>query len=144
MATKISIIYNRALSKMREYNFVEMEDVQIYESLSYFLQSAEADFVHMCAESLSLCDEGTYEEDLSEESIELLALGVVFHWLTAYVADADKLRNVLGTKDYSAFSPANLLNSIEALREAIGFEYDTKMNRYSYLHGDLIRPQVRR
>ena len=150
MATSYSIIYDVALSKMREYSFLDMDDYEIYEALSPFLKSAEADFARICIEPLDEVEIDRYGvtqgyvADLSNESIEILALGVVCHWSTAYVADADKLRNALGTKDYSVFSPANLLNAVRNLRDTFLLEYHDRINRYSFLYGDLIREQVSR
>ena len=146
MATKFTTIYDKALLKMREYAFLDMEDEQVYEVLSAFLQSAETDFARICLASLEDKDEKSesYTANLSNEEIEILALGIVCHWSTAYVADADKWRNALGTKDFSVFSPANLLNVTTSTRDNFFLEYNDKMNRYSYLYGDLIRDQVRR
>ena len=146
MATKFTAIYDKALLKMREYDFLDMEDEQVYDVLSSFLQSAETDFDRICLQSLSDKDEESesYNADLSGEEIEILALGIICHWSTAYVADADKWRNALGTKDFSVFSPANLLNVTASTRDNFFLEYQDKMNRYSFLYGDLIRDQVRR
>ena len=52
MATAYSTVYNLALSKMREYSFLDMYDDDIYNSLSPFLQSAESDFSRICVEDL--------------------------------------------------------------------------------------------
>lgn len=148
MATFYATIYDAALSKMREYEFLDLDDIDVYAMLSPYLRNAEADFSRICEESLSdlYMDSHDraigYAADLSQESIEILSLGVVCYWMTAYVADADKLRNALGTKDYSVFSPANLLNSVRETRDVFLLEYHDRMNRYSYLHGNLIRPQV--
>ncbi len=139
MATAYSTVYNLALSKMREYSFLDMYDDDIYNSLSPFLQSAESDFSRICVEDLSDVTEEGYNADLSQESVEILALGVVCYWSSAYVADADKLRNVLGTKDYTTFSPANLLNSVREMRDDLLAQYHDRINRYSFLHGGLIR-----
>lgn len=138
--TSYSEIYELALSKMREYGFVEMEADEIYAALSPYLRSAQIDFANICVNPLvSTLLDGCYDADLSGEEIEILALGVVCHWTTAYVADADKLRNALGTKDYSVFSPANILTSVRSMREAFLLEYHDKINRYSYMSYDLAR-----
>lgn len=147
MATSFTTIYDRALSKMNEYSYADLSDDEIYESMEPYLLSAEADFARISDESL---DE-TYDEngdagyvaDLSNEAVEILAYGILYHWITAYVADADKLRNALGTKDFSLFSPANLLTSIETVRKNIEMEYRGKINLYSFLHGNIIRENRR-
>lgn len=142
MATNVNVIYERALSKMREYTFVDMDDDEVFDVLSAFLEGAESEFERIYGRPLSR-DNGEYAFDLTPAEIEILALGVVCYWTTAYVADADKWMNALGTKDYSVFSPANLLNVTSATRDNLLLEFHDKMNRYSYIHGDLIRDAVR-
>lgn len=143
MATKYSDVYDRALSKMREYVFIDMEDEQVYNVLSVFLKGAISEFSRICEDNLEDVNEEGFIADLSEECIEILAIGIVFYWTTAYVADADKWRNLLGTKDFSVFSPANLLGVTRDTRNNFELEFKDKMNRYSFLHGDLIREQVK-
>ena len=148
MATLYTTIYDEALAKMREYAFLAMEDEEIYDALTPFLRNAEADFARISVEDLAnvVTDVNQkaigYVDDLSQESIEILALGIVCHWTTSYVADADKWRNALGTKDFTVFSPANLLNVTKETRDNFLLEYHDRINRYSYLHGNLIRAEV--
>ena len=146
MATQFTVIYDKALSKMKEYEFFDLNNEQVYDMLFPLLESAEADFDRIC--TLPLNEKGedglSYNANLSIEEIEILALGIVCHWATSYVADADKWRNALGTKDFSVFSPANLLNVTASTRDNFFLEYRDKINCYSYLHGDLIRDNVRR
>lgn len=148
MATLYSTIYDEALAKMREYAFLKMDDERIYAILAPYLRNAESDFTRICIEDLTTLaydDDGNaigYADTLSNESIDILSLGVVCYWTTAYVADADKWRNALGTKDFTVFSPANLLNVTKETRDNFLMEYHDKINRYSYLYGNLIRPEV--
>lgn len=142
MSTTYNSIFDRALSKMKEYSFLRMEDEEIYTLLTPYLKSAENDFARICVESLSATDDLGYLSDLSDESVDILALGIVCHWMTAYVADADKLRNLLGTKDFSVFSPANLLTSVRNARADLLLEYHDKINRYSYIYGNVFRDHI--
>lgn len=143
MATAYSVIYDKALSKMREYVFLDMENEEIYEALSPFLESAESDFARICEESLAEKTADGYCADLDVDAQDILAFGIVCHWSTMYVADADKWRNLIGTKDYSVFSPANLLGVTRTTRENFFLEYRDMISRYSYLHDNLIREQRR-
>lgn len=143
MSTNLNVIYERALSKMREYTFVNMDDdEQVRDVLSLLLEGAESEFARICEKSLER-DAKKYFSDFTSEEIEILSLGIVCYWATAYVADSDKWMNALGTKDYSVFSPANLLNVTSATRDKFILEFHDKMNRYSYIHGDIIRDEVK-
>ena len=139
MATDYQVVFDKALSKMREYAYLDMDDDEIFYVMKSYLKSAEADFARICVEPLNDVSENGYNADLSNESIEILALGIVCHWSTSYVADADKLRIALGTKDYSITSPANSLNSVRDFRENLLMEYHDKINRYSFLYGNVLR-----
>lgn len=132
-------IISRALSKMREYDFVDLSDSEISDMLDPFLKSAEVEFSRICTESFDKDKNDEYVNELSDESVEILALGVVANWITAYAADADKMRNALGTKDYSLFSPANLLSTVENMRKDFQMDFQTSMNKYSFIHGNLLR-----
>lgn len=147
MATAFTTVYNTALSKIREYAFLDATDEEIGDMLYPFLKSAETDFSRICVESLehdAADDEypTEYTSDLSKESIEILALGVCTYWLSAYVADSDKLRNAIGTKDYTLFSPANLLSTIHTVRNDIDLDYHAKINLYSFLNSNIIRDEA--
>lgn len=143
MATSFSEIYDGALSKIREYAFIDLDEDEIYATLSPFLKSAETDFAGICVEDISHDEDAEeYSVNLSRESIEILALGVAAYWMAMYVADADKMRNLVSTKDYSFFSPANLLTATHNVRNDVDLNYHAAINRYSYMHGDLIRPEA--
>ncbi len=142
MATNVDVIYKRALSKMREYIFIDMDDESISDVLSILLKSAESEFEPIFGKSLAR-EKNHYADDLTDEVIEILSAGILCHWATSYVADSDKWMNMLGTKDFTVFSPANLLKVTSATRDGFALEFHDKMNRYSYMHGDLIRAQVR-
>lgn len=142
MTTNVDVVYKRALSKMREYIFISMDDEDISDVLSTFLKSSESEFERIYGRPF-LREDGRYSEELSDEVVEILASGMLCYWATSYVADSDKWMNALSTKDYTVFSPANLLKVTSATRDSFVLEFHDKMNRYSYLHGDLIRNQVR-
>lgn len=144
MATSYAEIYDRALSKIREYMFLEMSNDQVYDVLSVFLKSAQTKFESICVEDLRENDNVGYLTDLSNESIEILSWGIASYWFLTYVTDSDKLRTLLGTKDHSVFSPANLLGVTKETWKTIDLEFQDRVNRYSYMHGDLIRDEVRR
>lgn len=71
------------------------------------------------------------------EVMDILVEWMTVYWLKPYVNNAENLRNALSTKDFSVFSPANLL-------EKIGDRYDKSRkyaksltNEYSYIIADM-------
>lgn len=139
MATPYSDVLNRAMFRFRDYDFLRMSYDEVQTVLMAFLHSAVADFAPICSDDLYDVDENLaqFNADLDAEVQEILALGVAFHWTSARVLDQELLRNSMSTKDYTYFSPANLLRESQTLRETLRKEYNNRMIQYSYHHGDI-------
>lgn len=75
--------------------------------------------------------------ELSDEVMDIITEWMTVFWLQPFVNNIENLRNNLSTKDFSVFSPANLL-------EKIGDRYDiarkharSLTNEYSYIIADM-------
>ena len=88
---------------------------------------------------LSLRDDELMEfsVEIPYEVIDIITEWMTVFWLQPYVNNLENLRNNLSTKDFSVFSPANLL-------EKVGNRYDTARkqarsltNEYSYIVADM-------
>ena len=139
MSTPFSEIYNRAMFKFSDYEFLKLTDVDKEHIMESFLKSAQSDFEKKCRIDLSLIndEDKEYELDLDNECIEILASGVAYYWVSSKLLDSDILRNKLSTKDYSYFSPANLLRELTAFKESLYKEFRNKMTEYTYYNGDI-------
>lgn len=140
MSTKFSKIYERAVFKFSDYTFLNTT-TEIKESvLKQYLISSAMDFQHCCPNfdltkfDLELEE---FEEDLSDEVVEVLSLGVAYHWYKAHTFNTKLLRNVIHKSDYTSYSPANLLTSMRNLMEMTYKEYIGKMREYSYRYGNI-------
>lgn len=88
---------------------------------------------------LSLRDDELMEfsVEIPYEVMDIITEWMTVFWLQPYVNNLENLRNNLSTKDFSVFSPANLL-------EKVGNRYDTARkqarsltNEYSYIIADM-------
>ena len=133
MATPFSEIYERAILKFSDYEFLKLPESEKY------LMGARADFEKMCRIDLSQIDavRKEFKLDLDNEVIEILALGIAYQWVSSKVLDSSNLSNSLSLKDYSFFSPANLLREMTEFRNSIYKEYRRKMIEYSYYAGNI-------
>ena len=75
--------------------------------------------------------------ELPDEVMDIITEWMTVFWLQPFVNNIENLRNNLSTKDFSVFSPANLL-------EKIGTRYDiarkharSLTNEYSYIIADM-------
>ena len=139
MATSYNDIYQRAIFRFRDYDFMKLNDLDIAEVLSHYMRSAIADFAPICQEDLWSRDEenATFTADLSEWVQEILAAGIAYYWLSSKIMDQETLRNSLSTKDYTYFSPANLLRESQEFRNQVRKEYRDSITKYSYRHDDI-------
>ena len=75
--------------------------------------------------------------EIPEDVIDIITEWMTVFWLQPYVNNIENLRNNISTKDFSHFSPANLL-------EKIGVRYDIARknarnltNEYSFIIADM-------
>lgn len=132
--TDFSEIYNRAIFRISNYDFLTIETSQRENILYNYLLSAQADFKYACPIDLTDADaeQGRYNNDLDDEMIEILALGVAYYWVSSKTLNSELLHNTLTSKDYITYSPANLLKEVQALRTSLRKEFNGKIKTYSF------------
>lgn len=139
MATPFTDIYARAVFRFADYEFLK-QDIDTREGvLERHLFSAKTDFQRICKADLGSYDMELrqFNETLDDEVIEILSLGVAFYWLSYKSLNSELLKNVLNSKDYYYYSPANLLKEIQTLRKTLRAEFNRKMRQYSYNDNDI-------
>ena len=139
MATPFTDIYARAIFRFADYEFLK-QDIETREGiLEKYLISAKTDFQRICKIDLGSYDMelGQFNETLDDEVIEILSLGIAFYWLSFKSLNSELLKNVLNSKDYYYYSPANLLKEIQTLRKTLRDEFNRKMRKYSYNDTDI-------
>jgi len=139
MPTRFKEVYDRAVFRFTDYSFASVIPDFKEAVLQRYLLSVIVDFRHSAAAdltdySLAL---GQFNNDLGDEIIEILALGVAYYWLSAKTLNSELLRNILHNKDYNTYSPANLLKEIQTLRNAVKQEYQGKIRAYSFRNGSV-------
>lgn len=138
MATPFAEIYEKAVFRFSDYDFMRI-DIDARESiLEKYLRSSIADFSVVCKSNYLSADWNNREflNTLTDEECEILALGVDYYWFSSKVQNSELLRNSMSTKDYTFFSPANLMRELRNLRNDIKSEFKTAVTLYSYNHGD--------
>ena len=80
-----------------------------------------------------------FKFELPYDVIDIITEWMIVFWLEPFKNNLENLKNALSTKDFTVFSPANLL-------EKIGNEYENSrkrarslMNEYSYRIADMSR-----
>ena len=132
-------IFDSFKDKITDYDLpLYTDDIQ-YEILCNILRKACAKFGRICKSDLSTRDDEimSFECDLKIEEIDILTEWMVYEWLTPYLNNIENLRNQLNTKDFSFFSHANLLSTIQNVHTASRKRAKSMMNEYSYVNSDL-------
>ena len=137
--TSFEEIYNRAITRFRDYTWLKYSDEDKEYLLRNYLRFAQSDFAPVCLENLEDYDDerGAFNIVLSQTVIDILAAGVSYYWLDAKIMNSENLRNYMSTKDYTYFSPANLLREMTALKEMAWKEYNRRMTMYGYFKSDI-------
>lgn len=138
-------VFERAfLSKITEFEFIMSDDDDREEIVDGFLRRAVSAFRKNCKYDLfNTADdyEREFAVDIKDEDIDelvdIISEGMVVQWLKPYVYKQELLENALTTRDFTVFSPANLLERVGNAYEKAQRDYTQMIREYSYNHGDL-------
>lgn len=137
--TEYTEIFNSFKDKITDYDLpLYTDDIQ-NEMLCSALRKACAKFGRICKSDLSTRNDEimSFGCNLTIEEIDIITEWMVYEWLTPYLNNIENLRNQLNTKDFSFFSPANLLSAIQNVYTASRKRAKSMMNEYSYVNSDL-------
>lgn len=138
MATKYLRVYERFLSKISDYDILKFEEVDRETILYNYLISSIVSFKKISQIDLTDRNEDAKEfnQDLDDEIIEILAIGMLKEWINPKLLNSEILRKNLSTKDWQQFSDANLIKELNNLKETIDKQYKKMCVDYSYSVAD--------
>lgn len=144
MSVSYEVFENAFLAKISEYEFVQLPDEIREPILDEYLNRAVSEFRKNCKYDLvSTRDVNNrrFDVDISEDDLyeltNIISEGMVVQWLKPYLYKQDNLENALNTKDFSMYSPAELLKQVGAAHKTAKRDYIQMIREYSYNHGDL-------
>lgn len=144
----MSVPYDRFteafLSKISEYNFVNMDAFSRTSTIDAYMKRAISSFRRICKYDLSTTGDDRIREfnveipdDDLDEIADIVSEGMVVQWMKPYTYRQENLELVLNTKDFTTYSPAELLNRISGVYAKSQRDFVNMMREYSYSHGDL-------
>lgn len=100
MGTPYSIIYQRCLQKLQDFDLANLPEDEIMEMLHGWLMSSIAKF-RKCASDLSDRDDelATFNVDLVDEEIEILAIMMSVEWLQPQITSQLTTAQFFGGKE---------------------------------------------
>lgn len=135
--TAYTTIYNSFLDKVNDYDLAEMTAELAQTSMRGWLNQAVVRFLESCKKDLTQTEEGGFTEDLDLMEIDILTEGMVEAWLKPIRNNLDLLRNALSTKDFTTFSPANLLDKVNDTYSMAHANFLSRIKEYSFIRNDV-------
>ena len=132
------------LSKVTEFEFVNMRDFERNGLIDGYMKRAISAFKSVCQYDLSSTADDVIREfnvDIPAEDIdeivEIVSEGMLVQWMKPYTYKQENLELVLNTRDFTTYSPAELLNRISTAYAKAQKDFVSMVREYSYTHGDL-------
>lgn len=144
MGISYDIFTDAFLSKISEYSFLKLSEYNRMTTVDGYMKRAISEFKNICKYDLtSSADDISrmFFIDIDESDIDeltnIISEGMIVQWLKPYVFKQELLENAMNTRDFTTYSPAELLLRIgNAYRDAQK-SYTQMIREYSYNHGDL-------
>lgn len=143
MSISYDVFAGAFLSKITEYNFIQLDGFTRNSIVDGYMKRSLAAFDKVCKYDLSSYDDIIRELDTDipsnelDEIIDIVSEGMLIHWMKPYVYRQENLENVLNTRDFTTYSPAELLLRISNAYAKVQKDYTNMIREYSYSHGDL-------
>lgn len=144
MGVPYDVFAGAFLAKISEYTFLSLDiedrtaivDGLMHRALTSFRKNCRYDLFTTGKDNERYFDIDIPETDLMELA-DIVSEGMVVQWLKPYVYKQEILENVLNTKDFSTYSPAELLLRVGNAYAKAQKDYTNMIREYSYNHGDL-------
>ena len=119
MATPYETVYGRFLNKCTDFNLADLDDHTLNEMMKDWLDSAV--IRTRTSSDLSARDDEAeeFENDLTDQDIELLAMGMILAWLDQRIQSTEYTNLFIGGKETKIYSPSQQLTELRNLRADI-------------------------
>lgn len=143
MSVSYDVFTGAFLAKVTEYDF-PIGSFERNEMVDGYMKRAIAEFKKICKYDLTSTADDIVREfhvEIAKEDMDELANiiseGMLAQWMKPYVYKQENLENVLNTRDFTSYSPAELLLRIKDTYSMVQRGFTNMMREYSYNHGDL-------
>lgn len=144
MSVSYDVFTDAFLSKVSEFDFINMGVFERNSTIDGYMKRAIAAFKKNCKYDLSTTGDDIVREfdiDIDESDIDevadIISEGMLVQWMKPFTYKQESLENVLNTKDFTLYSPAELLMRIGNAYKAAQKDFINMIREYSYNHGDL-------
>ena len=135
---------NAFLSKITERDLLMVELDEREEIVFGYMKRSIAGFKYICkydlvktADDENKCFDVSVADADIDELIDIVSEGMIIQWLKPYIYNQELLENALNTRDFTVYSPAELLLRVGNAYKSAQKDYTQMMREYSYNIGDL-------
>jgi len=134
------------LAKISEYDLIQLTDENRESVVDGYMKRAASSSVlrkvlgidfNSTADDENRVYNVDVDEDNTDEIVDIVSEGMLVQWLKPYVYQQELLQNVMNTRDYTMYSPAELLMRVGNAYAKAQSDYTQMIREYSYNHGDL-------
>ena len=144
MSVQYDTFVNSFLSKVTEFDFLQIDREYAVDIIDGFMKRALLAFKKNCkydffttANDVSRVFDLDIPDDDLEEIVNIVSDGMICQWMKPYLNRTALLRNVLNTRDFTTYSPAELLHRVGNAYDNANKEFIQGIREYSYNHGEL-------
>lgn len=143
MSVSYDLFTDAFLSKITEYDILQLDIDDQVAIVDGFMKRALNEFQSVCAYDFSGTaddDERIFDVEVSgadlNEIVNIVSEGMVVQWLKPYIYKQQLLNNVLNTRDFSVYSPAELLKQVRATYKEAQSDFIQMSREYSFNHAN--------
>ena len=133
------------LQKISEYEFIKLQEENRTAIIDGYMKRAFAAFKHNCNHDFfSTANDATRTYDVVvenetelDEIVDIVSEGMVVQWLKPYAYKQDLLESLWNTRDFSTYSPAELLKQVGSAYAKAQKDFVQMIREYSYNYGNL-------
>lgn len=144
MTATYDLFIDAFLSKITERDLLALEENTSTEIVLGYMKRAVNGFKYVCRYDLATSyDDVTqrFTVDIADgdidEIVDIVSEGMVVQWLKPYVNSQELLQNALNTRDFTVYSPAELLLRVGNAYKQAQKDYTQMVREYSFNTGDL-------
>lgn len=143
MSVSYDVFTGAFLSKISEFEFIKLQEENRVAIIDGYMKRALSAFKSSNYGFLSSANDDTREFDVDVDAGDLYEIadivseGMVVQWLKPYVNKQEILELHLNTRDYSTYSPAELLKQVAGVYSKAQRDFTQMVRDYSFHHGDV-------
>ncbi|EXM38505.1 hypothetical protein RASY3_14300 [Ruminococcus albus SY3] len=131
MGTPYTEVIDNFSKMITEYKLTELSEEERDGWMTALMNSALAKFQRTNPEKF-VRDGTEFENELDDLEIDIICNLMIVEWLKPYLFSVDNLENLMTTKDWAEYSPANLLRQIRETYDLARLQSKNMVKNYTY------------